>query len=533
MMLRPVESNPTKDLLASQNTANIQARLSRIARPWDGKNNWDNETVKIFLGLCKPSWRKILEREWKWWREIGFSCSHKDPQMLSEAIGWFKARHTQYHHMSSLVAAALVIKDELRKYQCLQLHYHSGDDVTQVISNPSAAAGITGTLAGKPHKGDWSGDELFLLIQELDALSRLTGNYGRHVEPGFRVQANGPYDADGKRDIDKIKYKTRLVWIIDILQTILESKWQKPVQEQFAKLCWYAGGKNDSQLIRILREYKKGYSKSFTIDMSRFDSSIPAFLIMMAFDCIKVMFESDPNFDELGWQVMVNSFINKSIYDPISGELVTVHDGVPSGSMWTNIIDSVVNRLMMEAFFADYQVEHYNMNVCGDDNVCFLNVDVDESFMHTLSDYYMRNFGVIIHPDKCEINHNINVIDYLSRSWNERGVWRLPLKLLQGLGCPERWRPYASGDANPEEIVLGYIESFPLGFEECCDMQRVHAFVAGVRSKRGRMDVRYFTGLMRMQKLFKPISEMTFAETVASIWKIKHAVLSHSTSRAA
>lgn len=532
MMLCPVESNPTMDLLESQNTANIQERLSRIARPWDGKNNWDNEAVKIFLGLCKPRWRKILKREWEWWKQIGFSGSHKDPWMLSEAISWFKARHKQYHYMSSLHAAAQVLMDELRMYQCLQLHYHCGDDVTQVISNPNAAAGISGTLAGKPKKKDWSGDELFALILELDARSRVTGNYGRHVEPGLRVQANGPYTPDGKRDISKRKYKTRLVWIIDILQTILESKWQKPVQEQFAKLCWYAGGKNDSQILRILKEYKRGFCKSFTIDMSRFDSSIPAFLILMAFDVIKVMFESDPHFDEEGWNVMVNSFINKSIYDPNSGDLITVHDGVPSGSMWTNIIDSVVNRLMMEAFFADHQVGSYGMNICGDDNVCFLNIDVDESFMTQLSEYYMRNFGVIIHPDKCEINHDINVIDYLSRSWKDRGVWRLPLKLLQGLGCPERWRPYASGDASPVEIVLGYIESFPLGFEECCDMQKVHAFVAGARSKERRMDLRYFTGLMRMQKLSKPISEMTFAETLASIWKIRHAVLPSSSMAA-
>jgi hypothetical protein len=521
-MLRPVESNLAMDSLASQ-TANIQFRLDRLGKEWDGKPLWDSKTTSIFFGLLKPRYKAWLKQEWAFWKRIGFSANQFDPKKLSVAIGWFKARHTQYHYMRSLETAVMILKDELRQYRCKQLHIRSSEDVAQLISNPGAASGITGTLHGKPKKKDWTVGELYELLCDLDGRSRASGNYGLSAEPGHRCQANGPYDEDGKRDIDKVKYKTRLVWIIDILQTILEAKWQKPVQEVFARLCWYAGGKNDSQINRLLKEYKHYYRHSFTIDMSRFDSSIPAFLIIMAFDVIKVLFENDKDFDERGWQVMVNSFINKSIYDPNTGKLVFVHDGVPSGSQWTNIIDSVVNRLMMEAFFCDHGVKYYGMNVCGDDNVCFTNFEVTESFMHTLSDYYMRNFGVIIHPDKCCINSNLNVIEYLSRSWSERGVWRLPLKILQGLGCPERYRPYAKGDADPVEIVLGYIESFPLGFEECCDERKLHAFMTGARKRVHKTDVRYLTGLMRLQKLQHSISDVTLAETVASIVRIRHA----------
>lgn len=523
MIANPVESKTAMDVLASPNFANIQSRLNRLARPWSGKQSWDKETVKIFLGLLKPRYKSILTQEWRWWREIGFSANHYDPKMLSEAIQWFKERHVQFHWMPSLEAAVQVLKAELREYKCTQFHYSSGEDVVRNISNPSAAAGYTGDLYSRPHKSDWDGEVLLSLLKDLDSRSRKTGNYDLPALPGFRTQANGPYDKDGKRDVNSIKYKTRLIWIIDILQTLLEAQWQKPVQEQFAKLAWYAGGKSDSQISRILKEYKKWYKYSFTIDMSRFDSSIPAFMILKAFECLKVMFENDKNFDPVGWDVMVNSFINKSIYDPNTGELVKVHHGVPSGSMWTNIIDSVVNRLMMEAFFCDIGITHYGMNVMGDDNLNFSNHYCDNEFMEKMSAYYLRNFGAIVNPAKCDVNHDLSTIEYLSRSWKDSGVWRLPVKILQGLGCPERFRPYETGEADPVEIVLGYIESFPLGFKECCDPKRLDAFRLGSRKKERVMDSKYFTGLVRMQKLQKSVGELTFASTVASIPRIRHA----------
>jgi hypothetical protein len=138
---------------------------------------------------------------------------------------------------------------------------------------------------------------------------------------------------------------------------------------------------NGKSAQRLYTEWCCGLREGETlygIDFSSFDTKVPAWLIRAAFGILRQniefsTFQGKPVSKEDAqkwknvWDGMVWYFINTPILMP-DGRMFRKYRGVPSGSWWTQMIDSVVNFILIE-YLADCQnVEIRNLKVLGDDS---------------------------------------------------------------------------------------------------------------------------------------------------------------------
>ncbi|QJQ28889.1 RNA-dependent RNA polymerase [Botrytis cinerea partitivirus 3] len=174
--------------------------------------------------------------------------------------------------------------------------------------------------------------------------------------------------------------KTRLTWIYPAEMLVIEGLWAPVMYHQFMSLpngpmlC----GKSSQRLYtEWIVNYREG-EKLHGLDFSAFDSSVPQWLIRTAFDILH------QNVDWLNWRGkpttkrsrqkwrnvwdgMVWYFINTPILMP-DGRMFRKRRGVPSGTWFTSLVDSVVNYIIVEYLTKCQQVEAKNLKVLGDDS---------------------------------------------------------------------------------------------------------------------------------------------------------------------
>lgn len=204
--------------------------------------------------------------------------------------------------------------------------------------------------------------------------------------------------------------KTRLVWIYPAEMLVVEGFYAPLMYRDFMNdpNSPMLNGKSAQRLYTEwccnLREGETLYG----LDFSSFDTKVPAWLIRVAFSVLKqnVNFETFQN-KPVGkrdaqkwrnvWDAMVWYFINTPILMP-DGRMFRKFRGVPSGSWWTQMIDSVVNYILV-LYLADCQeVEIRNLKVLGDDSACRGNNQFDLEVAQT----DCEPVGMVLKPEKCE-----------------------------------------------------------------------------------------------------------------------------------
>lgn len=188
--------------------------------------------------------------------------------------------------------------------------------------------------------------------------------------------------------------------------------------------------------------------KYLMVDYQEFDKSVPAWLIRDAFKIIFDSFDLTQVEDSEGkvWRVnpvrtkrriraLVKYFINTPIRFP-SGERFRKASGVPSGSMFTNIVDTIVNAIVMR-----YSIYHTTGHLpaaemyLGDDSFIVSEVIMN---LTAISNVAKEKFGMTVHPDKSYLTMNPSNVQFLGY-YNRNG---LPYKghsyLLASFIYPER-----------------------------------------------------------------------------------------------
>nr|APG78227.1 RdRp [Hubei partiti-like virus 10] len=183
-------------------------------------------------------------------------------------------------------------------------------------------------------------------------------------------------------------------------------------------------------------------------DWRKFDKRVPPWLIRDVFSIILDSFDLGHVLDQEGkiWPVrpertskrfskVVSYFINTPVRLS-SGERFRKNGGVPSGSMWTNIIDTLVNLVITRYVYfqctgAFPDAELY----LGDDSFVISNGVVNLDDMAALAE---KAFGMIINTSKSYVTrtpHNVHFLGY----YNRRGM---PFKaqdfLIASFILPER-----------------------------------------------------------------------------------------------
>jgi len=175
--------------------------------------------------------------------------------------------------------------------------------------------------------------------------------------------------------------KTRLVWVYPAEMLVIEGLFAPIIYQSLTELdsdCPLMVGKGSQRLYsEWLANYIDG-EKLHGLDFSAFDTKVPPWLIHVAFDILKdtIDFEFDGNVRntaagrrKLGalWRAIKYYFINTPILMP-DGRLFRKHHGVPSGSYFTQLVDSVVSYILISYVCELQDLEVRNLKVLGDDS---------------------------------------------------------------------------------------------------------------------------------------------------------------------
>lgn len=459
--------------------------------------HFDDDMRSMLRDIVKPKEQEWLEDTMNYLASVGFTQSRYQYKQIEEQLERFSLKHKPYtgwHDHFQDVKKDLI--NQVSSWKLKALNIKGNDDVQELIPRDDAHAGFDYILTGKRYKGDYR-DGLLQYYFDGIGKAKAEGSFNRPMIIGTRTQASMPFDDKGDRDADNFKTKTRAVIMLALIQVMGESIFAKPVQQKMSSVDWYAGGKNDRELKFIINRKMRRAKYWLTVDYSKYDQSIPGWLIYECFDVIEAMFDKSFGFDEQLWKLVKQDFVHKVFIDG-KGNLIEAHDGVPSGSMFTQIIDTIVNVMMIRTYFASRGMNdnHFTMMIMGDDNLIYTTEYLDK---HDLGGYLDRNFGVRINVEKTTQGKAIEPPEFLSRVWTPRGVYRKPEVLVAKLLYPEHFRKYSKGNQRKlrqqvSMIISCFIHDFPLGME-WISTREMHVY--SIEEMNSKERTQFTSGLMR------------------------------------
>lgn len=283
--------------------------------------------------------------------------------------------------------------------------------------------------AGAPY---FSRNELVLDAASQAAKRIMAGRRG--FEPytaGRRVQPGPP------------KPKTRLIWMASLPTTIVGTCFSKPVSEALARRRPFSWGLRDIEKAAFVEELKSRFRYIYSLDYSGFDSSVPARMIDDAFGVARTHLDLTDEEGEV-WNRYVSDFIHSRLITP-DGDVYRVHKGVPSGSAFTSIIDSIVNLILTNYIWhrlMGHGIASDRLFILGDDVVFASDARYDLADISRVA----GELGFTVSVQKSEITDThrdapdpyTNQVHFLGHYW-VKGYPRRPRhELLQRIAYPER-----------------------------------------------------------------------------------------------
>jgi hypothetical protein len=263
--------------------------------------------------------------------------------------------------------------------------------------------------------------------------------------------------------------KSRLIWGYPMSMTLIEGTVAKPLLKQLkggtTPMAFAMTNKTLGMKILSASQSKKYY---YSLDASQFDSSIQAAMIRVAFSIIRTWYDCKSQFDEnntIGevFDIIEDYFIYTPIVMPtgdkdVKGEGI-LHfgkkHGVPSGSYFTQLVDSIVNVIVLGALASKFGffVNREEVFVLGDDLLFFTNTHLD---MGKLASYAKSTFGMNFNKDKSEHGRTGEKIPFLGRDWVKGMPTRGTIKAIKKMLYPESFRRYNDPRQEGRLVVLSY-----------------------------------------------------------------------------
>lgn len=171
------------------------------------------------------------------------------------------------------------------------------------------------------------------------------------------------------------------------------------------------------------------------MDYSGFDGSLSGLLINSGFSILRGMLDLGPELDRQ-WKAVVAYFITSPILCPDQRVYYGRRHGVPSGSMFTQMIDTVCNMIIIEyvALRLNAEIGHYY--VVGDDSIVQLFTDVTLTQIVDAA----SELGIRVNPTKSELLYAPTGADihFLGHTYANGLPERAVSESFQRLLTPER-----------------------------------------------------------------------------------------------
>nr|UFE16632.1 RNA-dependent RNA polymerase [Brassica campestris chinensis cryptic virus 1] len=238
------------------------------------------------------------------------------------------------------------------------------------------------------------------------------------------------------------KTKVRGVWGRAFHYILLEGTSARPLIEaiQEGQSFIMIGSDPIVNVPYVLTETKALCKWLMSLDWSSFDATVNRFEINAAFDLMKehLVF---PDFDtEMAYELCRQIFTHKKVAAP-DGKIYWSHKGIPSGSYFTSLVGSIVNKLRVEYLwhlkFGRSPKVTFTLgddSLIGDDHYYPPDELADKAY----------NLGWLVNPDKTEYSTLPGSITFLGRSVLGSVNQRELKKCIQLLLLPEF--PVESGE---------------------------------------------------------------------------------------
>jgi len=282
----------------------------------------------------------------------------------------------------------------------------------------------------------------------------LTYSVDREVQVRQRLKAPNPCVAYKRTQSGN---KTRLVWGYPLEMTIMEARFARPLIDQFKRRrSPMAFGMSKTELGAIIHRYVvDSPGKIVALDYSGFDTTISKTMIKQAFRILGTWF-TEEDCAEYGYNDLVSYFIRTPIVMPDGHLYRGKEHGVPSGSYFTQLVDSIVNVALCYALASRFNFKFNNASllVLGDDSI--MNVTHGDVDLIAWANY-LEGFGLKLNIDKSHIDEP----HFLGAYWL-RGKPDADLRILVNKAAfPENFRVYElTPRAGAEAVLRSYASSY-------------------------------------------------------------------------
>jgi len=266
--------------------------------------------------------------------------------------------------------------------------------------------------------------------------------------------------------------KTRLVWGYPLEMTIIESRFARPLIERFkARRSPMAFGMSKAELGSIIHRYVVDRpGQIVALDYSGYDTTISKTMIKQAFRILGTWFSEEDKV-EYAYNDLVSYFIRTPIVMPDGHLYRGKEHGVPSGSYFTQMIDSIVNVALCYALASrfNFRFTPQGLLVLGDDAI--LNVHHGEVNLNAWASY-LAELGLKLNVEKTLLG----VPHFLGAIWSKGKPDADIQSLVHKAVFPETFRQYeGQPDAGAEAVLRSYASNYlsafrllrPGGFRYC------------------------------------------------------------------
>lgn len=226
--------------------------------------------------------------------------------------------------------------------------------------------------------------------------------------------------------------KTRLVWIYPAEMLTVEGQYAPRMYHAYMKDP-HSPMLNGKSSQRLYTEWTCGLREGEVLhglDFKSFDTKVPNWLIRVAFDILRANVDFEMwNGTRVTkrerqkwrnvWDGMVHYFIHTPILMP-DGRMFRKSGGVPSGSWWTQMVDSVVNYILVEYLTACQNLEIRTLRVLGDDS----GFRAPRSLCLDTAARDVAAVQMILSTDKCEITQDPNEFKLLGTTYKDMHAHR-------------------------------------------------------------------------------------------------------------
>uniref|UniRef100_A0A8D8TS15 Genome polyprotein n=1 Tax=Cacopsylla melanoneura TaxID=428564 RepID=A0A8D8TS15_9HEMI len=157
----------------------------------------------------------------------------------------------------------------------------------------------------------------------------------------------------------------------------------------------------------------------YCLDFSKFDASICHGMVDFAWNFIKDLLVFENEFDYLIYNYCRTLFQNNPIIMP-DGRLYIVSAGIPSGSYFTQLIDSIINLQLINMCMYQHCQQMFPIKVLGDDSI-FATPESFATFEELHS--FFEQFGLSL-SDKTVVTRNYLDIVFFGHNFYGSNVTR-------------------------------------------------------------------------------------------------------------